>query len=131
MLHSLFHFLFITEKTSYNVSLDNIKMYYLDQINRKQLSFVYYVIKNSYNSLKIYLKEKPDVVITTGVLATIPICLIMKLFGKKIIYIETFAKSTSATLTGKLMYRFVDQFYVQWESMLEVYPNAIYVGSVF
>lgn len=51
-------------------------------------------------SLKVYLKEKPDVVICTGVLAMIPICLIAKLMGKKLIYIESFAKVTSPTETG-------------------------------
>ena len=70
-------------------------------------------------------------VITTGVLAMIPMCLLAKLFGKKLIYIESFAKVTSPTETGKLMYRFADQFYVQWESMREIYPNAICLGGIY
>lgn len=57
-------------------------------------------------------KKKPDVVICTGVLAMIPICLISKLMGK-LIYIESFAKVTSPTETGRLLYKFADQFYVQ------------------
>ena len=52
-------------------------------------------------------------VITTGVLAVIPLCLLAKLFGRKLIYIESFAKVTSPTETGKLMYKFADRFYVQ------------------
>ncbi|WP_316376501.1 hypothetical protein [Enterococcus faecium] len=40
----------------------------------------------------------------------IPICLITKMMGKKLIYIESFAKVTSPTQTGKLMYHFADQF---------------------
>jgi hypothetical protein len=58
-------------------------------------------------------------------------CLLCKLFGKKLIYIESFAKVTSPTETGKLMYKFADRFYVQWESMLEIYPNAIYLGGIY
>jgi UDP-N-acetylglucosamine:LPS N-acetylglucosamine transferase len=75
--------------------------------------------------------EKPDVIICTGVLAMIPLCLICKLFGKKLIFIESFAKVTSPTRSGKLLYRFADQFYVQWPQMLEVHPNAIYVGGIY
>ena len=89
------------------------------------------MITNTFRSLKIFFKEKPDVVICTGVLAMIPICLIAKLAGKKLIYIESFAKVTTATQSGKLLYKFADQFYVQWEQMLKIYPNAIYLGGIY
>ena len=61
----------------------------------------------------------------------IPMCLIMKMFGKELIYIESFAKVTSATETGKLMYKFADKFFVQWESMKEIFPKAKYVGGIY
>ena len=69
--------------------------------------------------------------ITTGVLAIVPLALLMKLFGGKLIYIESFAKVTSKTLSGKLLYRFADQFYVQWEEMLKLYPKAIFKGGIY
>lgn len=121
----------ITEETAYNTEVEGQKMYYLKMVNREEKSFIPAMIANFWRSLKIYLKEKPDAVISTGVLATIPICLIAKAAGKKLIYIESFAKVTTPTQTGKLMYRFADQFYVQWEQMLEVYPNAIYLGGIY
>ena len=89
------------------------------------------MLANSFRALWIMLKERPDVVITTGVLAVIPLCLLAKLFGRKLIYIESFAKVTSPTETGKLMYKFADRFYVQWESMLEIYPDAVYLGGIY
>lgn len=92
---------------------------------------VFNLLKNIFLSIKIFAKEKPDVVICTGVLATIPMCLIAKLCRKKLIYIESFAKINSPTLTGKLMYKFADKFYVQWESMLKCYPKAIYKGGIY
>ena len=58
-------------------------------------------------------------------------CLIGKLFKKKLIFIESFAKVNSPTLTGKLLYKFADQFYVQWEQMKEHYPNAIFKGGIY
>ena len=86
---------------------------------------------NAIKSLMIFIKERPNLVITTGVLAMIPMCLIVKLFGGKLIYIESFAKISSPTLTGKFLYKYADQFYVQWESMLEIYPDAIYKGGIY
>ena len=89
------------------------------------------MLKNAVKTLGIFLKERPDAVICTGVLAMIPMCLLCKLFGRKVIYIESFAKVTTPTETGKLMYKLADRFYVQWESMLEVFPNAIYLGGIY
>lgn len=121
----------ITENTLYAAEASNIKTYYMKQVNRKEYFFWYKMILNTFYSLKIYLKEKPDVIICTGVLATIPICLISKLAGKKLIYIESFAKVTSATQSGKLLYRFADQFYVQWKQMLDIYPKATFLGGIY
>lgn len=121
----------ITEETLYETKIDGKKMYYLKQVNRKENRFVFRMLQNTVRSLKIFLKEKPDIVICTGVLATIPFCLISKIAGKKLIFIESFAKVTSGTQTGKLLYHFADQFYVQWEPMLEIYPNATYLGSIY
>ena len=111
----------ITEKTSYQAIKDNRKIYYLKQVNRHEKIFI----------LKMFLREKPDVVISTGALVTIPICIIAKIFRKKLIFIESFAKINSPTLTGKLLYKFADQFYVQWKDMLKIYPKAIYKGGIY
>ena len=61
----------------------------------------------------------------------LPMCFIAKLGKKKLIYIESFAKVTSPTKSGKLMYKYADRFYVQWESMLEIYPDAIFLGGIY
>ena len=121
----------VTEKTNYKVSGCNRTIYYLDQVNRNEKLFVLKMIKNSLKTLKIFIKEKPDVIITTGVLSAIPMCIIGKIFRKKLIYIESFAKVNTPTLTGKLIYKFADQFYVQWKPMLKFYPKAIYLGGIY
>lgn len=121
----------ITEKTLYKSEIPGIKTYYMKQVNRKENMFFPCMLANTVSSLKIFVKEKPDVVICTGVLAMLPICLIAKAAGRRLIYIESFAKVTSATLSGKLLYKFADQFYVQWPQMLEIYPKAIYLGGIY
>ena len=121
----------VTEQTDYSVVKDDRKVYYLKQVNRQEKNFVFKMIYNGIKSLKIFIKERPDIVISTGALATIPMCLFAKLFRKKIVFIESFAKVNSPTLTGKLLYKFADQFYVQWEDMIKVYPNAIYKGGIY
>lgn len=121
----------VTEKTGYSVIKDSRKLYYLSQVNRHEKTFVFKMIINFIKTFFIFIKEKPDVVISTGALATIPMCVVCKLFRKKVIFIESFAKVTSPTLTGKLVYKFADQFYIQWEQMKEHYPNAIFKGGIY
>lgn len=121
----------VTEKTKYRSLNDSSRVYYLNQINRKENRFILSFVWNSVYSMIIFLKEKPDIVITTGALSVIPIALISKAFRKKLVFIESFAKIDSPTLTGKFLYRFADEFYVQWESMLKFYPNALYLGSIY
>lgn len=121
----------ITEETSYKATITGQKMYYMKQVNRKERTLLPRMLENTARSIRIYREEKPDIVICTGVLAMIPICLIAKLHGKKLIYIESFAKVTSPTLSGKFLYKYADQFYVQWPQMKELYPDAIYLGGIY
>ena len=121
----------VTEATEYKASIKGKRLYYLHQVNRKEWTLPVWMITNAFKSLVLVVKEKPDVIITTGVLAMIPLCLIAKLFGKKLVYIESFAKIYSPTETGKFLYKFADRFYVQWKSMKKFYPNAIYLGGIY
>lgn len=121
----------VTEKTDYSAGNLDVKTYYLRQINRKEFLFLPKLIANSWRSLMIIIKEHPKVMITTGVLAIIPLALLMKMFGGKLIYIESFAKVSSKNMSGDLLYKFADQFYVQWEEMLKLYPKAIYKGGIY
>ncbi len=120
----------LTEQTGYGVKIPQ-KTYYLRQVNRREKKWILAMAVNACKSLGIFCKERPNVVICTGVLAMIPMCLLCKLFGGKLIYLESFAKVTSPTQTGKLLHRFADRFYVQWESMLEIYPDAQYLGGIY
>lgn len=121
-----------TEKTKYNKNDKKIN-HYVMQVNRKELLFPIKMLIILIESLYIFLKEKPDVIISTGVLAAIPMLFIGHFFKKKIIYIESFAKINSPTMTGKLIYKkhIADRFYVQWETMKEFYPDAIYLGGIY
>ncbi|MEF7610888.1 PssD/Cps14F family polysaccharide biosynthesis glycosyltransferase [Enterococcus casseliflavus] len=122
----------VTEKTKYTSDdKTEIKTYYTNQVNRFEKMFVFKMIYNLIQSSYIFIKEKPDIIISTGALSVIPTFLIGKIFRKKLIFIESFAKTNTPTLTGKLIYQFSDVFIVQWESMKTVYPKAIYLGSIY
>ena len=89
------------------------------------------LIINSFRAIKILRKEKPDLIISAGAASAIPFFYIGKLMGIKLIYIEVFDRIHIKTITGKWCYKVADAFIVQWESMKEIYPKAIYLGSIF
>ncbi len=122
---------YITEAGGQADDWSRNKLYTLRQMNRHDRGFLFLFIKLFITVWKIIQKEKPDVVITTGALIAFPICLIAKLRGAKIIYIESFARVKDRSLTGRLVYPFADLFLVQWEALLECYPKAKYVGGIF
>lgn len=85
---------------------------------------------NCVQSLVIYLKKRPKFILSTGSGMAIASCLIGRLFGSKIIYIETGARVSSPSLTGKLMYRFSHLFIVQWKPLMKHFPSAVYGGPL-
>ena len=70
-------------------------------------------------------------IITTGTHTAGPMCILGKLFGSKVVYIETIANKNKKTATGKLIYPIADLFIVQWEEMLKLYPKAVYGGTIY
>ena len=86
---------------------------------------------NIIKSVMLFLKIRPEVIVTTGAHTCVPLCYFAKIFGKKIIYIETFANKETKTLTGKIIYPIADLFIVQWEEMLKLYPKAVYGGWIY
>ena len=121
----------ITEKSEFQELQLCQKVYHVAQINRKEILFLLKFSILFFISFVILLREKPDYIISTGALATYPICLLGKLMKKRIIYVESFARVDGPSLTGKLMYKIADLFIVQWKEMLDFFPNAVYGGGIF
>jgi len=121
----------ITEKTKISNQTE-IPTRYMPYSSRNE-GFIY-VFKFFYVcllSLVYFIQYRPKAIISTGVHSTLPLCLLGWLFRRKVIYIETVAVVDKPTLTGKIMYKFASEFYVQWEELLEVYPKGIYGGVLF
>lgn len=81
-------------------------------------------------SLKIVIKHRPDVVITTGSLPLAILCLSAKLFGAKIVWIDSVANIERFSMSGRMMLRFADLFLTQWPELAEKCGKAEYAGSL-
>ncbi|KAK4510187.1 uncharacterized protein ATC70_006359 [Mucor velutinosus] len=85
-------------------------------------------------SVKVMVTAWPDLIVCNGPGSCIPICMlayIPRVLGVKkmeIIYIESFARVESLSVTGKLLYPFVDRFLVQWPELSNIFDKAEYRG---
>lgn len=125
----------ITEKNKVDKSLKKEygkRLHFLIYGTRKH-PFIYFfkALLNLFINIFYYFKFHPDVIVTTGTHTAVIMCYIGKLFGSKIIYIETFANQNTKTLAGKLVYPIADTFVVQWKNMQVLYPKAICWGWIY
>ncbi len=116
------------DKTDANSILKDEKKYYCYYPTNRNIKNL---IKNTFLAIKILVKEKPDLIISSGAAVAVPFFYIGKLMGAKTVYIEVFDRINKSTLTGKLVYPITDRFIVQWEEMKQVYPKAVNLGSIF
>ena len=105
------------------------KVHYLPYCTRSKIfSYIFIYTYLIFKSMYLFIKIKPEIVITTGTHTAVPMCYIGKIFKKRIVYIESFANINKRTLTGKIVYPIANLFIVQWQNMLKFYPKAVYVG---
>ena len=88
-------------------------------------------LKVFFRCLSITLKEKPNVVISTGALHGCLICYLAKLlYRSKIIWIDSITNSEKPSLSGRLVYPIANLFILQWTELLAKYPKAEYHGAI-
>jgi UDP-N-acetylglucosamine:LPS N-acetylglucosamine transferase len=89
------------------------------------------LIKNTFLAIRILIREKPNLILSTGAAPAIPFFYIGKLFGAKLVYIEVYDRIEKPTLTGKIVYPICDLFILQWEEQKKFYPKGEMLGGLF
>lgn len=131
ILRKKYNYFFMVPKTKWTANLDGNK-YFIHDMNRsniisKNLSLLWMFVEQ----LPIFIKERPDVIVTTGAVVALPVCIYAKVFRKKIVFIESIARVYTPSKTGKILGKLADLFLVQWEEQLKCYDGAIYGGWIY
>ena len=135
-LFSDYDYSLVTENTKVNKKLKekykNVSFLIYGTKDHK-FSYPFKLFCNCFISFYYYLKYHPDYIVTTGAHTAGPMCCLGRIFGSKVIYIETFANINTKTITGTLFYRFgiANLFLVQWSPMLKLYPKATLGGWIY
>ncbi len=94
-----------------------------------QTSKKWTMVINFIQSLFWIVVKRPNVVITTGAGVAVPtIFLAKRLLNAKIIYIVSAANVTECSKTPLWAEKYSDEFYIQWEELKEIFPNAVNIG---
>lgn len=80
--------------------------------------------------LKIILREKPDVVLSTGAAPGFLMCFWGKLLGAKVIWIDSIANAEKLSMSGRMVRPFADLMLSQWPDVATKYLKVEYVGEV-
>jgi len=110
----------------------------LSLLKKEQVYWAYFpttrnfrnLIRNSFLAGKILIKERPDIIISTGAAVAVPFFYIGKLLGCNLIFIEVYDRIYSPTLTGKLVYPITDSFILQWKEQKKFFPKGNVVGPL-
>jgi UDP-N-acetylglucosamine:LPS N-acetylglucosamine transferase len=89
-------------------------------------------VVNLWEAARILWRERPDVILSTGAGPVVPFAIVARAFSRtRVIFIETAARITEPSMTGRIMYRLAHRFYFQWRSLAPYFPRGIYGGLVF
>ncbi len=119
---------YVTERTQFEAPEAK---YFMIQTDLKDRAMIFKMLVNSFHALVIWIRERPDFVITTGTMVAYPFYLLSIVFHKKFVFIETYGRANMPTEAGKRMEKHSDLFIVQWESQKKFYKKAIYGGCLY
>jgi len=103
------------------------RVYVVGECNRQ---YPLRVVKVLLRCIKILFRERPEVVISTGAAAGCMLCLLGKMLGAKVIWIDSITNVERISLSGRMVRYVADMFLVQWPELAQKNENVEYVGEV-
>jgi UDP-N-acetylglucosamine:LPS N-acetylglucosamine transferase len=91
---------------------------------------IFNLLRNTFVALKVLIKEKPDIIISSGAGPAIPFFYLGKLMGKKLVFIEAYERIDNPSLTGRLVYPLTDVFILHWEEQKKNFPRGVILGEL-
>ena len=87
------------------------------------------------HALILIAKIRPGLILCNGPGTVLPLCVaafvwrILGLCPGQIVFVESYCRVNTLSLTGRLLYPWVDLFVVHWEELQQTYPHSTLVES--
>jgi UDP-N-acetylglucosamine:LPS N-acetylglucosamine transferase len=117
------------------VALDSADVRYLLSDERTHIAHgptnrsVRALLANLRLAFSLVRRERPDAILSTGAALAVPFFLAGKIYGARLVYVESLTRINGLSLTGRLVYPLADAFFVQWPTTSRR-RKARFVGSV-
>jgi UDP-N-acetylglucosamine:LPS N-acetylglucosamine transferase len=89
------------------------------------------LVRNLGLALQMVRRREVQAIVTTGAGVAVPFVVLGRLMRVNTVYIESMARITSPSLTGRLVYPFAGIFIVQWPELQRFFKRARSFGTVF
>jgi UDP-N-acetylglucosamine:LPS N-acetylglucosamine transferase len=89
------------------------------------------LVKNLHLAWTLLRRLRPRVVVTTGAAVAVPFAWLGRLFGAKVVYVESLTRIAEPSVSCRLIRPVTDRLYVQWPELVRALPRARYVGNIF
>lgn len=88
------------------------------------------LIRNTVLALKVLKKERPTHLISTGAAVAVPFFYVGRMVGARLVFIETFDRIDTPTVTGRMIHPITQHVLVQWPEQRALYRKAEVVGPL-
>jgi UDP-N-acetylglucosamine--N-acetylmuramyl-(pentapeptide) pyrophosphoryl-undecaprenol N-acetylglucosamine transferase len=82
-------------------------------------------LANVLAAARVVLRRRPRTVVTSGAGVVAPLCLLARLAGARLLYVETMARVDSPSMTARLLSRVASRVVVQWPELAPALPRAV------
>jgi len=87
-------------------------------------------LRNFLLAFRVMATARPKVVVTTGGAVAVPYAWIGRLFGARVVYVESLTRIDEPSMCCRLVSPVADRVYVQWPELAEALPGSRYAGSL-
>ncbi len=88
------------------------------------------LVRNTVLAARVLRRERPSHLISTGAAVAVPFFYVGRLDGARLVYIESFDRIESATLTGRLVHPITQEFLVQWPEQQSLFGRSTVIGPL-
>jgi UDP-N-acetylglucosamine:LPS N-acetylglucosamine transferase len=103
------------------------RVYVVEESNREHPLMV---LRTLVSCMRITLRERPDVILTTGAAVGCLLALLGKLIGARVAWIDSIANTERLSLSGRLVRPFADLVLTQWPEVAKRYSSVECVGHI-
>lgn len=119
------HFYVLNDKALLPADMEG-KTYFIAHSERDWRFFL-----NLWEAFRILLRERPQVILSTGAGPAVPFALVGRFFfGCRVVFVETITRIQAPSMTGKIMYWLAHDFFYQWQSLARYFPRGRFGGPL-